>query len=406
LVYTSLERFSSQLVFILTLNSILREKIMRKSLAAWIFLLAAMLGCNLSQPTQKDIPPLEFPDLAPTYTPIPPFPAETPGPEIVTATPVTPSPTPATISLQKLAKWTQAEASDAFWYPDSGRFGIVSPGELTIYQTSTIKKAWSIAPEGREGLFQAVSISSNGNFIVNFNTGPAVNIFDADDGELSEKKRAFEQCGGGSPLKSVYLGDGMKRLFTASQEAQKANAPVRIYKWALSPYGCDFVDSVTAGRFSALLLSPDERFLVLVTSSGLTGQVTAWNVSDGKQICTIQGAAAAFHRDGRLAVADMQKEALVYWRVDSCRVSSELPWVGYAERQSMAFTPNGKYLLTFRQGIQVWDATTAGLLFERLIPEAATGGLLRLSPDGRYLLSISNPGALNAQIDFWSIGDK
>lgn len=26
--------------------------------------------------------------------------------------------------------------------------------------------------------------------------------------------------------------------------------------------------------------------------------------------------------------------------------------------------------------------------------------------NGKYLLTISNPGALNAQIDFWSIGDK
>jgi uncharacterized protein with WD repeat len=102
----------------------------------------------------------------------------------------------------------------------------------------------------------------------------------------------------------------------------------------------------------------------------------------------------------------MQKESLVYWRVDSCQVSSELPWVATSEPQQMVFTPNGKYLLTFRQGIQVWDAATAGLLWERSIPEATAGGLLRISPDGRYLLTISNPGALNAQIDFWSIGDK
>lgn len=379
---------------------------MKKSLVIWLLLFVILAGCNLPQSSQKEVPPLEFPDLAPTYTSLPVFAADTPAPEIVTATPVTPSPTPATVALQKLAKWSQAEAEEAFWYPDSKRFGIAIPGALTIHDTVSAKKLWSIAPQSKEGLFQAVSLSTNGNFIINFNAGPAIYVYDAKNGELSEKKRAFEQCGPGSSLKSVYLSDGMKQLFVASQESQKTNAPVEIYKWKLSPYGCDFIGSVTAGRFSALILSPDERFLVLVTSTGLTGQVTAWNVSDGKKICTLQGAAAAFHRDGRLAVADMQKETLVYWRVDSCQVSSELPWAGYAEPQQMAFTPNGKYLLTFRQGIQVWDATTAGLLWERNIPEAVTGGLLRVSPDGRYLLTISNPGALNAQIDLWSIGDK
>ncbi len=379
---------------------------MKKSLVIWLLLLFILAGCNLPQSSQKEIPPLEFPDLAPTYTPLPVFAADTPAPEVITATPVTPSPTPATVALQKLAKWSQAEAGEAFWYPDSKRFGIASPGELTVHDTVSAKKLWSVAPQGRDGLFQAVSLSTNGNFIINFNTGPAIHVLDAKNGELSEKKRILEECGGSTPRQGVYLSDGLKRLFIASQDPQKANAPVRIQRWKVSPYGCELVDSVTTGRFSALLLSPDERFLVLVTSSGLTGQVTAWNVSDGKKICTLQGAAAAFHRDGRLAVADMQKESLVYWRVDSCQVSSELPWVAYSEPQQMAFTPNGKYLLTFRQGIQVWDAATAGLLWERSIPEATAGGLLRISPDGRYLLTISNPGALNAQIDFWSIGDK
>lgn len=380
---------------------------MRTFFAICFLLLVVVSGCNLPQfQSQKDIPPLEFPNLAPTYTPLAVFSVDTPTPEIVTATPSTPSPTPAPVALQKLAKWSQAEAQEAFWYPNSKRFGIVSPGLLTVHDTVSAKKLWSVTPEGKEKLFQAVSLSTNGNFIINFNTGPAIYVYDAKNGEISEKKRILEECAAGAPRRSVYLSDGMKHLFTASQDPQKANPPVRIQRWKVAPYGCELIDSVTAGDFSALLLSPDERFLVLVTFSGLTGQVTAWNVSNGEKTCVIQGAAAAFHRDGRLAVADIQKESLAYWQVDACQVTSELPWVGYAQPQQMAFTPNGKYLLTFRQGIQVWDPTTAGLLWERNIPEAVAGGLLRVSPDGRYLLTISNPGALNAQIDFWSIGDK
>ncbi|GAB4491237.1 MAG: hypothetical protein Fur0016_22930 [Anaerolineales bacterium] len=379
---------------------------MKKSLIIWLLLFVLLAGCNLPQSPQKEVPPLKFPNLAPTYTSPPILAADTPAPEVITATPVTPSPTPARIALQKLAKWSQAEAEEAFWYPDSKRFGIVSPGQLTVHDTVSAKKLWSVTPEGRDGLFQAVSLSSNGNFIINFNTGPAIYVYDAKNGEISEKKRWLEGCAGGALRQSVYLSDGLKHLLTAAQDPQKASGPITIHHWKVAPYGCERVDSVATGRFSALLLSPDERFLALVTSSGLTGQVTVWNVSDGQKICTLQGAAAAFHRDGRLAVADMQKESLVYWRVDSCQVSSELPWGAYSEPQQMAFTPNGKYLLTFRQGIQVWDAATAGLLWERNIPEAAAGGLLRISPDGRSLLTISNPGALNAQIDLWAIGDK
>jgi len=378
---------------------------MKKSLVIWLLLLVILAGCNLPQSSQKEIPPLEFPDLVPTYTPLPVFAADTPAPEVITATPVTPSPTPATVSLQKVAKWSQPEAYEALWNPKFGRFVIVSERELTSYLVADAKKDWSLTPEGDNGVFRAASISTNGNFIVTFNTGPAIHLFDTKTGELMERKRVIEECGDNILRQSAYLSNGMKQLFTAAQ-GDPITAPVEVRKWGIAPYRCDLVGEVTGGRFNGLLLSPDERFVVLVTSSGLTGQVTAWSAIDGSQLCTMQGAAAAFHRDGRLAVADMQKQMLVYWRVDSCQVSSELPWDGYAETQTMAFTPNGKYLLTFRQGIQVWDPTTAGLLFERLIPEATAGGMLRVSPDGRHLLSITNPGAWNAQIDFWSILDK
>jgi len=377
----------------------------KKSLFVWFVLLVIGAGCNLPQPSQRDVPTLEFPNLRPTYTQPPAFPTDTPAPEIITATPATPSPTPATVSLKKIAKWSHAEAYEVLWNLKFGRFVVVSERELTSYLIADTKKDWSIMPENKDGAFRAASLSTNGNVIVTFNTGPALYQFDAKTGELIEKKRVLEECGDAILRQSVYLSNGMKELFTAAQ-SDKITAPVEVRKWGIAPYHCDLVGSVTGGSLSALLISPDERFVVLVASKGLTGQVTAWNATDGKKVCTLQGVAAAFHPDGRLAVADMQKSALVYWRVDSCQVSSELPWVGYEEPQQMTFTPNGKYLLTFRHGIQVWDPTTAGLLWERNIPEAIAGGLLRISADSKYLLSITNPGALNAQIDFWSIVDK
>jgi hypothetical protein len=380
---------------------------MKKSLAAWIFLLLAALGCSLLQPQPKEVPPLNFPDYAPTYTPIPPIPADTAGPDIVTATPVTPEPTAAAVTLQKLGQWRQPEAQEAFWYPDSARFGIVSPLELNVYRTADTQKLWSDAPAGKAGLFQAVSLSSNGNFVVNFNVGPAANILDADNGKLSDRKHSLNKdCPMTTVLGSVYLSDGMKHMFAAGQESQKVEAPIKIYRWGLAPYGCQRIASVSTGRFPALLLSPDQKILALSTSSGLTGRVTAWNTGSGKEICTVEGAAAAFHPNGRLAVADMQNKALVYWRLDACQVAAQVPWDTYSERQAMAFTPNGKYLLTFRQGLQVWDANTAGLLLEKRPQEAAYEGLLRISPDGKYLISILNPNTANALVELWAIGDK
>ena len=66
-----------------------------KKIASCLLLLIVFSGCTLPQSLPKEIAPLEFPSLAPTYTPLPIFPAETLAPEIITATPVTPSPTPA-----------------------------------------------------------------------------------------------------------------------------------------------------------------------------------------------------------------------------------------------------------------------------------------------------------------------
>ncbi len=379
---------------------------MKKSLAAWIFLLAATLACNLLQPEPQDVPPLVFPDSAPTYTPVAPFaPNETAVPLVVTATPLTPSPTPGSVTLQKLGQWRQPEAFNAFWSPKLNWFGVASPTSLSLYETATQQKRWESAPEGKDGLFRAVTVSPNGKFIINFNLGPALHVLDVADGALLERKRALTECDAPNPLQSVYLNNGLKELFTASQ-ANQITAPIKIHKWAIAPYGCELIASVNAGPFAALLLSPDEKFLVLSTSSGLTGRVIAWNSASGQEACAIDGAAAAFHRDGRLAVADMQANELVYWRLDSCQVSSRLPWVGYNEPQAMAFTPDGKYLLTFRQGIQVWDAKTASLLLERTPAESAYRGLLRPSPDGKYLLTILNPGSPNALLEIWEIGDK
>lgn len=376
---------------------------MRKSLFVWPIVLLS-LACNLSGPAPSPVPTLAFPTLPPTYTPLPLPPPETATPQILTATPPTPSPTPGSIALQKRARWLQPEASEALWNLKFGRFVIVSRQQLTSYLVNEIKKDWVLSPETAEGVFRAVALSTNGNFLVTFDLGPAVRLFDTKSGELLEKKRALPECGAATLRQSVYLSNGMKELFTAAQ-GERPGDTVEVRKWSIAPYRCDLMGT-SQGTFNALLLSPDERFLVLVTAAGTTGQVTAWNAQNGALLCTMPGTAAAFHHDGRLAVAEMQKGALVYWQVETCRISAELTWTRYDGPQTMTFTPNGRYLLTFRQGIQIWEPSTAGLLWERAIPEATSGGLLRVSPDGKYLLSITNPGAFNAQIDFWDIVTK
>ncbi|PWH17175.1 MAG: hypothetical protein DDG60_02730 [Anaerolineae bacterium] len=378
---------------------------MKKLSILWLVIFLMMPACNLLANTPAPIPTLPFPTLAPTVTPLPIVLPDTPTPQILTATPITPSPTPAHVSLKKRARWTHPMAYEALWNLKFGRFVIVGQQQLTSYLVAEVKKDWSVTPETSQGVFQAASLSSNGNFIVTFDLGPAVHLYDTKTGELLEKKRVLSECGNTSLRQSVYLSNGMKELFTAAQD-HPLTAPIEIRKWGIAPYRCDWIASIQSGAFNTLLLSPDERFLVLVSAVGKTGQVMVWNTSDGRSLCTIPGTAAAFHRDGRLAVADMQRGSLVYWKMEGCRILSELPWASYDGPQTMTFTPNGKYLLTFRQGIQIWDPTTAGLLWERSIPEADSGGLLRVSPDGKYLLSITNPGTWNAQIDFWSIETK
>jgi WD40 repeat protein len=193
----------------------------------------------------------------------------------------------------------------------------------------------------------------------------------------------------------------LKNLFVATQGAQ-LTAPVKIYKWSLAPYGCELIATATPGRFYNLLLSPNQKYLVLSTGDG----ITAWDAATGKQLCSIAGAAAAFHPKGSLAVADMQNSALVYWDLAACLPGKQLAWAHYSDQQAMEFTPNGKYLLTYRQGIQVWDSQSGALLLERLPAGAVTSGRLEISPNGRYLLSIANPNAPNALVELWEIGNK
>ena len=146
------------------------------------------------------------------------------------------------------------------------------------------------------------------------------------------------------------------------------------------------------------VFSPDSKEIAVTNGSGCDQGFTIWSLITGAAITSVGGvrnpsepggpAIIAFSPDGnRLAAAPYPVSAAKIWDVTTGREIRE--FAGQFSVQSVAMSPDGKWLVTATPAVTVQDPAT-GKTIATLTTEEAD--LLVFSPDGRWFAT--NPGPL------------
>jgi WD40 repeat protein len=367
-----------------------------------IFLACLLVSCSPAQVTQ-------FPEVKIT-------PSKTVSESVLLVTPTVlllPTPTatlaPA-ISISKIQEW-KADYPIA-WFTNSSRFVILRETSLDVYDSS-LNLILSV-PEDASQLDAVVAISPDDKTIALYDSyQQGVVLLDSFTGKQKATSNQ-DNC-----MIQIYTSN---MLFTPNNqliigfdgELDKGNRPIQISAWNTSPLHClgnKIKISVQEGEPSiiyAIKTSPDGEYFATISThiyNEYQGIIRVWNSNNLRLICEIPGIYASFRpTDGLLAVINKEGDTLSYFNVKKCSVSQFLKLPAYAQEQEMEFTPNGKYLIFLRHGFQIFDAYNGDLVFDDKLDIYGGFGVLKISPDGKYLLSIhADKGSVTA---LWKINNN
>ncbi len=175
-----------------------------------------------------------------------------------------------------------------------------------------------------------------------------------------------------------------------------------IYMWDARDGSLRRTLTAHSGLVRAIALSPDgTRF----ASAGEDKNIKVWNASNGYQLGRIDGAhsgpirALIFSPDGKsLASSASGDRATKLWNTSGWALVRTIDSGG---SDSLAFSPDGRWLYTASSDVQVWDIAT-GRLVRTLGEKSLSLTSLALSPDGRLLAGgTSGEGSAHMAVLLW-----
>lgn len=142
------------------------------------------------------------------------------------------------------------------------------------------------------------------------------------------------------------------------------------------------------GPLYAASWSPDARTIAAV---GLDKAVRIWDVASGAELATMPGHSfwvdfVEYSPDGRHIASACRgvDQVVAIWDVEKKAVRHPLPHT--KDIKDLAWSRDGKWLLTATDEVSVWNAETGGLLGTIAIdPNGKGGKRMRFSPDGKLL---------------------
>lgn len=260
--------------------------------------------------------------------------------------------------------------------------GSFTDPDLRVWSLNTGKQLSEI--KAQRTAVQALAINSSGTLLISGGEDGAINIWDWKTGKylgiwLDHQGQVtdFEITPDGQVLVSGGL-DG-----------------IRI--WTLYPRRPLYRLTGLGNPTYALALKPDG---VILASGSLEGQVSFWNIREGKLLSNFYPhqeaiTGLAFTPDGKKLITSSYDSTIKVWDLETGRLIYTL--IGHRARvRAIALNPNGKILASAgNDGIRIWNIET-GELYNQITKQDWVQSLA-FSRDGQFLAS----GDFSFNINIW-----
>jgi WD40 repeat protein len=248
---------------------------------------------------------------------------------------------------------------------------------------------------GHTSLIAAVIFSADGNQLISTGHDKVIRVWDWQSGRTVRSIRGQVSPGDEGRIFTMALSADGGRLAVAGQLTAPGGGrqQIRIYNFTTG----ELVRVLTGHtrNITALAISPDGTRLV---SASQDRSAILWDLERGGQVSRFEGhkeevTAVSFTADGARVITASLDRTLRLWSVPDGRQIIEM--TGHADKVSaVAVSPSSNIVASgsYDGEIRLWDQRTGRPLRTLGNQRGAQVGILRFSPDGRWLLSTCGGG--------------
>jgi len=292
---------------------------------------------------------------------------------------------PASTPLPKeLTRFNIQTVNDIAWSPNGSIFAVafseVDTNGIALYDAETLKELWL----GDAGRVNSIAFSPDGKFLAISSNSGHINLLDTSSGKVVSDY--YDN--------NCYFNDGI--AYTPDGESLLTSHTSKLitifYLWNTSSGTCMGEFARYEGWLHNFKISPDGNFIVASLrkiSEEDSFRVLLWDLRTGKIVCQLKGKIAYFSLDGNLVIPNIDDETqLDFWNVTNCQLSQQVNGIKYLG--DLVFTPDGKFMITATDRIQLWKLPNWESIYESNgLPNSPQWvKKLNISPNGHYLLTL------------------
>jgi WD40 repeat protein/DNA-binding SARP family transcriptional activator len=302
----------------------------------------------------------------------------------------------------------------------SGTLGITGEGEVTLWDAATRRQIGAPLVD-RAGAVKSLAFSPDGATLAVGTEDGAVSVWNVATrrqvGQALPVDSAAEYMGGAISL--AFSPDG-KTLAAVISDGKVWLFDVATGRWAGLPLvgGPGFVNSAAFSPDGKTLVTSSfgANFITSITTATLNSTIRMWDLATGRPIRAAPLAfgaattyAVAFSPDGKTVAAASLPTSIGHldgtvrlWNAGTGRAAGTLVTAGAGGMTSLAFSPDGKSLVTggLDGAVRRWDIATGQQVGDPLAGDTDEVDSVAFSPDGRTLAT----GSLDGTARLWDVG--